>query len=74
MAYNINAGLEQVGFVNLGVNERPNLVVLNSTNMPAVLIEVGFINTDADNELFDSRFDEIARLLPTAFWRASDFT
>ena len=37
MAYNINAGLEQVGFVNLGVNERPNLVVLNSTNMPAVL-------------------------------------
>lgn len=63
MAYNINAGLEQVGFVNLGVNERPNLVVLNSTNMPAVLIEVGFINTDADNELFDSRFDEIARAI-----------
>ena len=63
MAYNINARLEQVGFVNLGVNERPNLVVLNSTNMPAVLVEVGFINTDADNELFDSRFDEIARAI-----------
>jgi len=45
------------------VNKRPNLVVLNSTNMPAVLIEVGFINTDADNELFDSRFDEIARAI-----------
>lgn len=63
MAYNINAGLEQVGFVNLGVNERPNLVVLNSTNMPAVLVEVGFINTDADNEIFDSRFDDIARAI-----------
>ena len=63
MAFYINAGLEQVGFVNLGVNERPNLVVLNSTNMPAVLIEVGFNNTDADNELFDSRFDEIARAI-----------
>ena len=63
MAYNINAGLEQVGFVNLGVNERPNLVVLNSTNMPAVLVEVGLINTDAENELFDSRFDEIARAI-----------
>ncbi|RHT19375.1 N-acetylmuramoyl-L-alanine amidase [Clostridium sp. AM34-9AC] len=63
MAYNINARLEQAGFVNLGVNERPNLVVLNSTNMPAVLVEVGFINTDADNELFDSRFDEIARAI-----------
>ena len=29
----------------------------------AVLVEVGFINTDADNELFDSRFDEIARAI-----------
>ena len=27
------------------------------------LVEVGFINTDADNELFDSRFDEIARAI-----------
>lgn len=60
MAYNINAQLEQVGFVNQGVNERPDLVVLNSTEMPAVLLEVGFINTDADNELFDARFNEIA--------------
>lgn len=60
LAYNINAQLEQVGFVNQGVNERPDLVVLNSTEMPAVLVEVGFINTDADNELFDTRFNEIA--------------
>ncbi len=60
LAYNINEQLEQVGFVNQGVNERPGLVVLNSTQMPAVLLEVGFINTDADNELFDARFNEIA--------------
>ena len=63
MAQNINAQLEEVGFVNHGVNERPNLVVLNSTQMPAVLVEVGFINTDADNELFDARFDEIAQAI-----------
>ena len=63
LAYNINAQLEQVGFVNHGVNERPNLVVLNSTQMPAVLVEVGFINTDADNQLFDERFDDIARAI-----------
>jgi len=60
LAYNINSQLEQVGFINQGVNERPGLVVLNSTEMPAVLLEVGFINTDADNELFDDRFNEIA--------------
>lgn len=63
LAYNINARLEQVGFVNQGVNERPNLVVLNSTQMPAVLVEVGFINTDADNRLFDEQFDAIAQAI-----------
>lgn len=63
LAYNINSQLEQVGFENLGINERPNLVVLNSTQMPAVLVEVGFINTDADNQLFDERFDDIAQAI-----------
>lgn len=63
LAYNINARLEQVGFENQGVNERQNLVVLNRTQMPAVLVEVGFINTDADNALFDSKFDEIAQAI-----------
>lgn len=60
MAENINTQLEQVGFRNIGVFERKNLVVLNSTDMPAVLVEVGFINTDSDNIIFDERFDEIA--------------
>ena len=60
MAENINAQLEMVGFRNIGVYERKNLVVLNSTEMPAVLVEVGFINTDSDNIIFDEQFDEIA--------------
>lgn len=60
MAVNINRELERVGYINLGVNERPNLVVLNRTQMPSVLVEVGFINTDSDNELLDTRFQETA--------------
>ena len=63
MAYNINQQLEAVGFLNQGVNERTNLVVLNRTQMPSVLVEVGFINTDADNQLFDERFDDIAQAI-----------
>lgn len=63
MAENINNQLELVGFVNHGVNERPNLAVLRRTNMPSVLVEVGFINTDRDNMLFDSRFQEIAQAI-----------
>lgn len=60
MAANINEQLERVGFVNHGVNERRNLIVLNRTRIPAVLVEVGFINSDADNYIFDTRFYEVA--------------
>lgn len=63
MADNINQQLEAVGFLNQGVNQRQDLVVLNRTQMPAVLVEVGFINTDVDNQLFDQRFDDIAQAI-----------
>lgn len=59
MAENINANLETVGFVNLGVKARPNLVVLKRTKMPAVLVEVGFLNSNTDNQLFDENFNDI---------------
>ena len=60
MAENIDEQLESVGFVNLGVKERPGLVVLRRTRMPAVLVEAGFINSDTDNRLFDDNFRDIA--------------
>nr|WP_294493233.1 N-acetylmuramoyl-L-alanine amidase [uncultured Mediterraneibacter sp.] len=60
MAENINEQLESTGFVNLGVKERPGLVVLRRTDMPSVLVEVGFINSETDNLLFDNNFDDIA--------------
>lgn len=60
IAESVNQQLEAVGFRNLGVKARPNLVVLKRTKMPAVLIEVGFINSDADNRLFDENFNDIA--------------
>lgn len=63
MAQNINAQVETVGFVNLGVQARPNLVVLKRTKMPAVLVEVGFINSDVDNQLFDQNFSDIAQAI-----------
>lgn len=63
LAENINRELERVGFINLGITERPNLAVLRRTQMPAVLVEVGFINTARDNELLDNRFDEAANAI-----------
>ena len=43
LAQNINSALSDTGFTNLGINERPGLVVLRRTEMPAVLVEAGFI-------------------------------
>ncbi len=63
MAQDINDQLEAVGFVNLGVKERPNLVVLRRTNMPALLVEAGFINSDVDNQSFDENFQDIAQAI-----------
>lgn len=63
MAEDINEQLESVGFVNLGVKARPNLVVLRRTKMPAVLVEVGFINSEIDNQLFDENFEDIAQAI-----------
>jgi len=63
MAEEIVEELETVGFVDLGVKARPDLVVLQRTKMPAVLVEVGFINSDTDNMLFDNNFDAIAQAI-----------
>lgn len=52
--------LQMVGFVNLGVTERPGLALLKYTKMPAVLLEVGFVDSEEDNRLYDSKFPEIA--------------
>lgn len=59
----INWHLEKVGYRNLGVKERPNLVVLKRTQMPAVLVEVGFLNTDSDNALLDENFAATAKAI-----------
>lgn len=61
LARNINNELVDVGFRDAGIVERPNLVVLKRTRMPAALVEVGFINNDTDNRIFDEKFDEIAQ-------------
>ena len=63
MAENINRRLEEVGYRNINVETRPNLAVLRRTQMPALLVEVGFLNSEKDNQLFDARFRETAQAI-----------
>lgn len=59
-ANNINKALSEVGFRNLGINLRKDLGILKHTDMPALLIEVGFIHSNCDNDIFDDYFEEVA--------------
>ena len=49
------------GLRNRGVIERPGLYVLKRTNMPAVLVEMGFISNPTDAELMVYSPDLFAR-------------
>ncbi|MDO5392293.1 MAG: N-acetylmuramoyl-L-alanine amidase [Eubacteriales bacterium] len=66
LAQNILGALGELGFREIGVKERPGLVVLRRTNMPSVLVEMGFINSQKDNQMFDEKFDEIAQAIASA--------
>ncbi|MCI5647938.1 MAG: N-acetylmuramoyl-L-alanine amidase [Fusicatenibacter sp.] len=66
MAQNINGALSSLGFQDLGVKARPGLVVLRRTKSPALLVETGFLNTDADNQLYDEKQSEIAKAIADA--------
>lgn len=73
LANNIQNNLVGLGFNDLGVVERPNLVVLKRTKMPAVLIETGFINNEADNEKFDAQFDAIANAIANGIFQSTGY-
>ena len=63
LAENIQRNLVQTGFNDLGIQERPGLIVLRRTQMPAVLVEAGFIDNPVDNRFFDENFDAIAQAI-----------
>ena len=60
---NINRELARLGFADLGVIDRPGLAILRRSEMPAVLVEAGFIDNPQDNALFDAMFPEIAQAI-----------
>ena len=46
-----------------GLKERPELIVLRATDMPAVLVELAFIDNGDDAELLMTRQDDFARAI-----------
>ncbi|SKA85038.1 N-acetylmuramoyl-L-alanine amidase [Clostridium sp. USBA 49] len=65
LAQRIQTSLVALGFTDRGVKEA-NYHVLRETKAPAVLVEIGFIDNTGDNNLFDSKRNEIIKALAKA--------
>ncbi len=50
---------EAGGFIDRGAKKRTDLKFLNSTDEPAVLLEICFVDSEADCDLYGQRFDQI---------------
>ena len=55
--------VKELGTVDRGVKERPNLVVLKKTKMPAVLVETAFIDNKDDAVLLKNRQHDFAKAI-----------
>lgn len=55
--------VDALNTVDRGVKANPKLFVLRYTAMPAVLVELGFISNESDEELLMNRQDDFARAI-----------
>ena len=55
--------VDSLGTIDRGIKERPMLIVLNSTAMPAVLVEMAFVDNNEDAQILTERADEMARAI-----------
>ncbi len=60
--------INALGTENRGIKSRPDLIVLNQTNIPAILIETAFISNPSDAALMgnDATLDKLADNLYSA--------
>jgi N-acetylmuramoyl-L-alanine amidase len=60
LATAISAAIADVGFINRGAKKRTDLFFLNSTSAPAVLLEICFVDSEADCSIYEDMFEQIA--------------
>ena len=65
LARKIQQALVNIGYRDRGVKEA-DFYVLKHTRAPALLLEIGFIDNNIDNQLFDTKFESIAEGLAKA--------
>lgn len=63
LADHVSGALALCGFINRGAKKRTDLFFLNQTTGPSILIEVCFVDSSADADLYTERFELICKAI-----------
>jgi N-acetylmuramoyl-L-alanine amidase len=63
LAGKLATAIAESGFINRGAKKRTDLFFLNQTEAPAVLLEICFVDSEADADLYCSTFNDICMSL-----------
>ena len=61
-------------FINRGAKKRTDLYFLNQTQMPAILLEICFVDSEKDAALYNEHFEEICDAIMVVIHRHGDET
>lgn len=64
IAAKVSAAIAEAGgLINRGAHHRSDLYFLNKTTAPAILLEICFVDAQADVDAYEERFDEICEAI-----------
>lgn len=66
LAAEVSSAIASIGFIDRGAKKRTDLAFLNGTEMPAILIEVCFVDSEADAALYRKQFDSVCCVIADA--------
>ena len=72
LASEIAAAIAQSGLINRGAKKRTDLKFLNSTEMPSVLVEVCFVDSETDCDIYEDQFEAICASIADVLGGALD--
>ena len=65
LADEVSAAIADCGFIDRGPKKRTDLFFLNSTEMPSILIETCFVDSEADADIYREQFNDICENIAT---------
>ena len=72
LAAEVATAIAKCGLIDRGPKYRDNLYFLNNTDMPAILIEVCFVDSEGDVHVYTQQFEDICQAIADVLGKGSD--